>query len=453
MPSVLISNTLAVLTLAPGQEILENGEILIKDGEIVGVGEKGTLSSEDAERIDAHGGIVMPGFVNSHAHLPMSFFRGICHSHPEVLYEVVYPVEKHLLPSEVYPLALLGLLETTRCGVTCTGDHYFHEEEVAKAVQDLGVRATLGEHISSSGGPLSSPDLLERGIKFATEWKNRHPLITTILSPHASDTVKPEWFEELIKVSQKENLGLHLHVAQSRREVAVIEERYQKSPVQHMSDLGVLGPKTLAAHCIHVNPKDIELLREHETKIAHCPTSQLLFEQLAPLPSFLHAGISVSLSTDGSCSNDDMDLLKEMRITALAHSAQHSTPHMFQAMDLIKMATIEGAKALGLEKTCGSLEAGKRADLIILNADSPRMAPLHDIPNTIVFAASTDEIDLVMVDGKTRYSKQDGWPGIKSGNVIKDAEAATISLLKRAYKADPSIRNLFETRFWKEVTK
>lgn len=448
MSKIIITNILAILPMTPGDPILENYEILIEDGEIKSISKNGTIPKDNAKIINAKNGIVLPGLINAHAHLPMSFFRGICHSKPEILYEIVFPIEMHLTAKEIYPLTMLGLLETTRAGVTCSGDHYYFEEEVAKAVIDVGVRAVLGETISTSGGSLSGKDSLKAGIDFALEWKNKNKLITPILSPHASDTVDPEWFKELVATSEKHHLGIHLHLAQSRRELAYIESKYGKTPTEHVADLGVLGPRTLAAHCIHVNDHDIGLLAKYKTHVAHCPASQLLFEQLAPLPEFLKANIPIAICTDASCSNDDMDLLKELRITALAHSARSGTPHMFKSIDLLKMATIGGAKALGIDKLVGSLESGKRADLIIIRTDSPRMNPLHDIPNTIVFAASTDEVDLVMVDGEVRFSRELGWPGIDSKEVINEANRVTKLLCGRALKKDPSIKNLFESRFW-----
>lgn len=448
MPKTLITNALAILPMTPGDPILYDHELLLIDGKIETIKPTGTIPIEKTSIINSKRGIILPGLINSHAHLPMSFFRGICHSKPEILYEVVYPIERHLTPKEIYPLTMLGLLETTRAGVTCTGDHYFYEEEVAKAVHAIGVRGVLGETISSYGGSLSHKDSLARGIDFAKKWKQRTNLIKTILSPHASDTVDPSWFKEIVRASEREHLGIHLHLAQSRREVAFIESRYSKTPVEYVADLGILGPRTLAAHCIHVNHHDIEILARYQTKIGHCPASQLLFEQLAPLPEFLKQNITVAIATDASCSNDDMDLLKELRITALTHSAVSGTPHMFKATDLLKMATINGAKALGIENQVGTIEAGKRGDLLIIRTDSPRMNPLHDIPNTIVFSASTDEVAMVLVDGKIRYSREQGWPGIDDREVIKEANRATKLLCNKAQKADPNIKRLFKSRFW-----
>ena len=452
MPKTLLTNSLAILPMTPGDQILHNHEILLDDGKIEAIQPAGTTKPENATTINTKHGIILPGLVNAHAHLPMSFFRGICHSRPEILYEVVYPIEKHLTPQEIYPLTMLGLLETTRAGVTCTGDHYFFEEEVAKAVTDAGVRGVLGETISTYGGSLSSKDSLSKGLDFASAWKQKNKLIRTILSPHASDTVDPEWFKAIINASEKEHLGIHLHLAQSRREVSFVESKYGKTPVQHVADLGVLGPRTLAAHCIHVNNNDIEILAKYKTNIGHCPASQLLFEQLAPLHEFIKSGISIAIATDASCSNDDMDLLKELRITALAHSARSGTPHMFKAMELLKMATINGAKAIGVEKEIGTLEAGKRGDIIVIRTDSPRMNPLHDIPNTIVFSASTDEVDIVMVDGEIRYSRELGWPGINAQEIINEANRATELLCKKAQKEDPKIKDLFESRYWGQTS-
>lgn len=448
MPKTLLTNSLAILPMTPEDKILFNHEILLDDGKIEAIQPAGTAKPENATIINTKQGIILPGLVNSHAHLPMSFFRGICHAKPEILYEVVYPIEKHLTSKEIYPLTMLGILETTRAGVTCTGDHYFFEDEVAKAVADAGVRGVLGETISTYGGSLSSKDSLQRGIDFSLEWKRKNRLIKTILSPHASDTVDPEWFKKIVQTSEKEHLGIHLHLAQSRREVSFIESKYGKTPVQHIADLGVLGPRTLAAHCIHVNTNDTEILAKYKTNIAHCPASQLLFEQLAPLPDFIKSGISVAIATDASCSNDDMDLLKELRITALAHSARSGSPHMFKAMELLKMATINGAKALGIENEIGTLEPGKRGDILVIRTDSPRMNPLHDIPNTIVFAASTDEVDMVLVDGKIRYSRELGWPGMDEKEVIAEANKVTQLLCNKAQKEDPKIKDLFESRFW-----
>lgn len=450
MPKTLLTNSLAILPMTSGNTILFDHEILLDDGKIESIKPTRSIKTENTTIIDTKQGIILPGLINAHTHLPMSFFRGICHSKPEILYEVVYPIEKHLTAKEIYPLAMLALLETTRAGVTCSGDHYFFEDEVAKAVADAGVRGVLGETISTYGGSLSNRDSLQIGLDFAKNWNKKNKLIKTILSPHASDTVDPAWFREIVSTSEKEHLGIHLHLAQSRREVSCIESKYGKTPVQHVAELGVLGPRTLAAHCIHVNKNDIEILAKYKTKIGHCPASQLLFEQLAPLPEFLKHGISVAIATDGSCSNDDMDLLKELRITALAHSARSGTPHMFKAFDLLKMATIEGAKALGVDNLVGTIETGKRGDFVIIRTDSPRMNPLHDIPNTIVFSASTDEVDIVMVDGKIRYSRELGWPGLDAKEIIKEANRATQLLCDKAQKEDPQIKNLFESRFWRK---
>lgn len=449
MPKTLLTNSLAILPMTSGNQILYDHEILVNDGKIESIKPIGSIKkTENTEIINTKQGVILPGLINAHAHLPMSFFRGICHSRPEILYEIVYPIEKHLTAEEIYPLAMLSLLETTRAGVTCSGDHYFFEEEVAKAVATMGVRAVLGETISTYGGSLSNKDSLQRGLDFSKNWTNKNKLIKTILSPHASDTVDPDWFKEIVKTSEKEHLGIHLHLAQSRREVSFIESKYGKTPVQHVADLGVLGPRTLAAHCIHVNNSDIEILAKYKTKIGHSPASQLLFEQLAPLPEFLKHGIEVAIATDASCSNDDMDLLKELRITAFAHSARSGTPHMFKAFDLLKMATIGGAKALGIDNLVGTIETGKRGDFVIIRTNSPRMNPLHDIANNIVFSASTDEVDLVIVDGVIRYSREKGWPGIDSLEVIKDANRVTKLLCDKAQKEDPQIKNLFESRFW-----
>ncbi|MFK5953248.1 MAG: amidohydrolase [Desulfobacterium sp.] len=402
---LLIKNGM-ILTMNAELQIIEKGAVRIRDGVIMSVGTDVADCSHDAQtrEIDAQGGIIMPGLINSHTHAAMTLFRGLADDLPlmEWLNDHIFPAESRITADMVYRGTLLACAEMLLSGTTCFCDMYLFEKEVAKAAAQVGMRAVVGEVLYDFPSPCYGP--LDKGFEYVStmmeKWKD-HPLITVAVEPHSTYTCAPELLKKAADMARTQQVPLVIHVAETRTEVKLIEEKYGKTPVKFLADLGVLGPNMVACHSVHLTPEERTLYRQFDVKVVHCPESNMkLASGVAPVPEFLSEGICVALGTDGCASNNDLDLFLEMDSAAKLHKVFSMNPEAVDATTAVQMATINGAKALGLDGIIGSLEPGKRADIIVLDTRSPHMVPMYNPYSQLVYAAKGSDVITSIVDGK-----------------------------------------------------
>ncbi|NPV79299.1 MAG: amidohydrolase [Firmicutes bacterium] len=403
MSEILISGATA-LTLDSQNSIIEDCDIRISRDRIVMMGRNlaRPSPSDSSTVIDARGKVVLPGFVNAHTHASMTLFRGYADDLPlaEWLETRIWPAEARLTKEDVYWGALLSCIEMIRSGITTFADQYFFMDQVAEAVKLSGMRAALSRGLI--GIAPGSDASLDEGSELCATWhRAANDRITTMLGPHAIYTCPPDYLEKVIERARQLNVGLHIHVSETQKEVRECIEKYGKSPVAILDDIGLFEVPTLAAHVVHVSQDDMEILARNHVGVAHNPTSNLkLASGIAPVPEMLERGISVGIGTDGAASNNNLDMVEEMRLAALIHKAASGDPTVIPAFTSLRMAITYGAMALGLGHEIGSIEPGKKADLIIFDTDRPHMHPEHDIISHLVYSAHADDVSTVIINGE-----------------------------------------------------
>jgi 5-methylthioadenosine/S-adenosylhomocysteine deaminase len=404
---LLIKNAL-VITMESPESIYPDGIVAVEGNRIVHAGEKEKLQAGflPEKVIDGTGMIALPGFVNCHTHAAMTLFRGYADDLPlmEWLQKKIWPAEAGLQKEDIYWGTLLCCLEMIRSGTTTFADMYFHMEQAALAVEKSGLRASLARGMvgALSAPGFGEPPPLEQNLEFARKWHGAAGgRITVMLGPHAPYTCPPDFLKKVIEAARKHNLGIHIHLAETVQEVIDIRSRYGKTPVRLMYDLGMFEAPVLAAHCVHLDEEEVEILAAHKVGVAHNPQSNLkLASGIAPVAKLLAAGAVVGLGTDGAASNNNLDMLEEMRTAALLQKAVAGDPRVLPAYTALAMATVNGAKALGLEREVGVLKPGYRADVILLNAHRPHLYPRHDPVAHLVYSASGGDVATVLVDGE-----------------------------------------------------
>jgi len=396
-----------VITVNPDFDIIENGFIGILDGKIQQVGAiDGNKPHPAKTMIDANGGIILPGLVNTHTHLPMSLFRGLADDLPltEWLNEYIFPAEqKHINPDSVKLGSLLGCAEMILSGTTTCCDGYFYEDAVAQAVLESGMRAVLGQGVIDFPAPgVPKPaDNVNNAIRFVEKWKGISSRISVSIFCHSPYTCSKETLVKSKAASNHSNLLFQIHVAETQNELKQIQSEHHTTPVQFLEKMGVLDQKTLLVHAIWVNDRDISAIKKHGSTISVNTQSHMkLASGIAPVQQFLAAGIPVGLGTDGCASNNDSDLFGEMDSTAKLHKVNTLDPTAMNAPSVLKLATLNGARAIGLGENIGSIEIGKQADIIIVDTHKPHLVPMHHPVSHIVYAASGGDVRDVMVDGK-----------------------------------------------------
>lgn len=358
----------------------------------------------EAEWLHTEHGLIMPGLVNTHTHAAMSCFRGIADDLPLMtwLEQHIFPAEARLTAEMVYQSTLLSIAEMIKSGTTSFCDMYLFAKEVARAADQTGIRAWIGEVLYDFPSPCYGP--LENGFAYIREMFSHyrhHPLVTVTTDPHSVYTCSPELLSRLGQVAADNDSLCHIHLSENRQEVATCRERYGVRPVQHLENLGLLGPRTLAAHCVMLQPEEIALLAEREVKISHCLESNMkLASGTAPVVELLAAGATVALGTDGSASNNDVDLFGEMNCVAKVHKAVHLDPTVMSAETTLHAATSGGATALGAASAIGSLSAGKKADCIVLDMDQPHLTPCYNIPSHLVYSARGGDVVHSVINGR-----------------------------------------------------
>lgn len=393
-----------VLTMDAVDGDFAPGAVLIEGGVIAAVGPPSIADGMVHERrIDATGCIVMPGMINTHTHIAMSLFRGLGDDEPDRLRRFIWPLEAKVVDSgAVHDGAMLGCLEMALGGVTCFADMYFFAERVAEAADALGLRAVVGQAVMGDAAPdAKAPDAaLERFRALNESWRG-HPLVTPALAPHAPDTLETATLEAVRDLSDAEGVPVLIHLCETEAELAIIRERSEKTPVGYLGALGLLGPRLLGAHCIHVDENDIALLAKSGAGVAHNMVANIKAAKgVAPVPAMLAAGVNVGLGTDGPMSGNTLDVIGQLGTVAKLHKLTSGDRTAMPARSVVEMATIGGARALGMGDRIGSLEVGKRADIAVVDATGAHMTPLYDPYAALVYAANAADVRHVIVDGR-----------------------------------------------------
>ncbi|MFC1814237.1 amidohydrolase family protein, partial [Thermodesulfobacteriota bacterium] len=371
----IIVNNGTILTMDSTNTVLENAFLSISGEEITHIGNQDPTAFKAGKIIDAEGGLILPGLVNAHTHAAMSLFRGLADDLPlmDWLNNYIFPVENRMDADFVYTGTLLALAEMIMSGTTTFCDMYLFEDEVAKAAQKAGVRCLAGEVLYDFPSPNYGP--VAKGLEYTEslilKWKD-DPVVSIAVEPHSLYTCSPELLADANALALRYRVPLIIHVAETLSEIGEIKEKYDKAPVEHLEALGLLGPHLIADHCVHLQTPDIQTLANHGVKVVHNPESNMkLASGVAPVPELLSRGVTVGLGTDGCASNNNLDLFSEMDMAAKLHKVHTMDPTVMDALSVLKMATIEGAKALGFGDITGSLEKGKKADIIVIDTHKP----------------------------------------------------------------------------------
>jgi len=398
---------LADWVLPISRDPIQDGGVVIQGTQIVDVGLEAEMRARypEAEVVDRRPAILLPGMVNTHTHAAMVGFRGIADDLPlmEWLEHYIWPAEKKFVTPEFIETTLpLALVEMVRSGTVAFADMYFFQEVAGELTAGFGMRAVLAEGVIDFPTPAApDPNTQLKRVEQLIQTFRDHPLIQPAVGPHAPYTCKPEVLQASRELADQYNVLVLTHIAETRAEVETIRERYGTTPVRHLHNLGFLDRKVVGAHSVWVDDEERALYRETDTAVAHCPESNLkLASGVAPLMAYLNDGIRVGLGTDGVASNNDLDMIGEMRTAALLHKGVQLDPTVASARTMVEVATLGGARVLHLDDRMGTLEPGKEADLMLVRTDRSHAVPLFDPYSWLVYAAKTTDVDSVWVRGK-----------------------------------------------------
>jgi 5-methylthioadenosine/S-adenosylhomocysteine deaminase len=390
-------------------EIIENPVIGIRNGRIDVVEQRNDASNKNytaREILDAAGCVILPGLVNTHTHLPMVCFRGLADDLPlmEWLHSRIFPVEaKYVNRDMVYAGSRLAIAEMILSGTTTFCDGYFFESSIAHAAIQMGMRGIVSQGFldlvsTERHDPSENVRIAE---SFIEKWKDRSPLISPALFCHTPYTCAPATLTSLKEVANRLNCLYISHVAETRDETELIRKRFGTTPIRYLKKLGVLDERTIIVHAVWADEEELDMLRDTGAKVSHNPESNMkLAVGVAPVPAMLKRGIAVGLGTDGCASNNDLDLFREMGTAAKLHKVATMDPTVLDARTVLNMATMGGARVLGLEDRIGSIETGKCADLILVKMDKPHLTPLYHIYSHLVYAASGADVTVSIINGK-----------------------------------------------------
>ena len=394
---ILITNAY-LLDMVGEEPNLRKAEILIENSIIKKI-DKDLSNEKVDERINAKNMIVMPGLVNTHTHLAMSIFRGYKDDRKlmDWLENAIFPVEDKLEPEDIYWNSYLSCLEMIRSGTTTCNDMYFGMNKVIEALEKTGMRAVVSWSLTDT----SVRDKPEKTREYAKKYNKPGSMIKIYVAPHAPYTCNPDTIKLCVDLAKELKTGIHIHLCETLDEEKTIKERYNKRGTEYLNDLNVFDVPVVLAHGIYINDSDIEVLKHIKGGISHNPISNCkLASGICDVVKLHKFGINVGLGTDGTGSTATLDLFEEMRQTAFLQKLRTMDPVSIKAYDVLKMATIEGAKVLGLDDQIGTVEVGKKADIIIINNKDLRFTPENDIATTIVYTANGLDVDTTIVDGK-----------------------------------------------------
>ncbi len=396
-----------VVTMDAEDTFIEDGAVAVQDGRIVAVGPANELAAEyvGARPVSADGGLILPGLINTHTHVPMVLFRGLADD-----LDLMDWLENHIFPAEAEHVdedfvrwgARLACLEMLRGGITTFVDMYYFEHAIAEEVERCGMRAVVGETLIDFPAPdhetwQATIDYIR---DFVATWRG-HPRITPAVAPHAAYTVSGDHLIEAHRLATELDVPLLIHLAEDRAEIERVRQATGQTPVEYLADLGVLDDRVIAAHMVWPTDAEIELLAQRGVGVAHCPQSNMkVAAGVAPVPTMLTAGVAVGLGTDGAASNNDLDLWEEIDTAAKLHKVTSGDPKVVKARDALRMATLLGARAIDMENEIGSLEVGKRADLIVVRTDGFHQTPYYDPYSLLTYSTKSSDVETVIVEGR-----------------------------------------------------
>jgi 5-methylthioadenosine/S-adenosylhomocysteine deaminase len=430
-PDLLIHGG-TVVTFDERDTVIENGAVAVVGGRIAALGPTAELETAypEARRIDAGGGIVMPGLINAHTHAPMVLFRGLADD-----LELMDWLEKHIFPAEAENVdeefvrwgTRLACLEMLRGGTTTFVDMYYFEDVVAQEAERCGMRAVVGETLIDFPAPDHETwaEAVAYTRRFVERWKG-HERISPAVAPHAPYTVSADHLAAAHALADELDVPMLIHLAEDRREIEDVLERTGVTSIEYLDGLGALDDRVLAAHVVWPAEGEIALLAERGVGVAHCPQSNMkIAAGVAPVPAMLAAGVAVGIGTDGAASNNDLDLWQEIDTAAKLHKVTAADPTVVNALEAMRMATIEGARALDMEGELGSLEPGKRADLIVVGVDGFHQQPYYDPYSLLTYSTKAHDVETVIVEG--RVVVRDG--------VVLTVDAASVMERAAQYRA------------------
>lgn len=406
------------------------GYMLVENDKIVYIGEKLPEGEEETTVFDGKNLLFIPGLINTHGHAAMSLLRGYGDDLALQIWlqEKMWPMEEKFTADDVYWGASLSILEMIKGGTTAFLDMYDQMDQVAKVVEESGIRASLMRGVIGFGSDELRAAKLAEATSFAKEWNGQaNGRITTMLSPHAPYTCGPEFIEKFVQAAHDLDLPLHTHMSETKAEVEQNVKDYGLRPVAHLEKLGFFSRPSLVAHAVHLTDEEIEILAKYNVAVAHNPGSNLkLASGVARVPDLLKAGVVVSLATDGPASNNNLDMFEEMRLAALIHKGISGDPTAVPATEALRMGTEYGAKSIYVEDT-GTLAAGKKADFIAIDLDQAHFLPYSDLISHVVYSASAKDVKHVWVDGK---------------QLLKDGEALTLDEERIKHEAESAFKGL-----------
>lgn len=425
--NLLIKN----VTLVPmdgKNEAVENTNIYIEKDKIIYIGELRQDIKVD-RIIDGKNKVAMPGLINAHTHIGMSLLRNYADDLPlhEWLTQKIWPVEAKLTDEDVYWGSLLSMVEMIQFGTTTFCDMYFFMDEVGKGLEEVGMRGVLTRGLIEEAG--KEKEKLNDTRNLYKNWHNKgDERIKVMVAPHAPYTCSPTYLSQIMGLAKELNTGIHIHLSETKKEVEDSFKAYGKSPIRHVYDLGLFNLPTVAAHCVYVDDEDIEILKENNVSPVNNPGSNLkLASGFAPIDKMLKRGINVALGTDGSSSNNNLNMFEEINLAAIVNKAVNMDAISVPAIDALKMATINGAKALLWDDEIGSIEVNKKADIILIDMDKPHLYPLHNVISSLAYSVQGSDVDTVIVDGNI---------------LMENREIKTLDVERIMFNAEKAAKNL-----------
>ena len=392
--------------MPPGR-VIEDGAVAVKGDTIVGAGSRAEIEARyhAAKTIDARGTIVMPGLIDAHAHAAMSLFRGLADdlSLDDWLRKYIFPAEaKNVTEDFVVWGTRLNMLEMLQGGITTYADMYYFEDAVARVTKEAGMRGVLGETIIDFPAPdnKTREQAFRYTQDFLDHWKN-DPLIVPAVAPHSIYTCSEKTLQDSAALARRNGAPILIHIAEAPFELEQSRAKHGLTPVAYLGSIGVLGPDVVGAHCIWVNSADIATLAHYGVGCSHNPSSNMKTAAgVSPVMDMLALGVHVGLATDGAASNNNQDMFEEMDLAAKMQKLAHMDPRVLPANQVVEMATIEGARAIHMEKKIGSLEPGKQADLIVVETGNGHSTPMYNAYSAIVYALKASDVRTVLIAGK-----------------------------------------------------
>lgn len=400
--NILIKNVSAI-TMRNKDEVLENVNIYIRDKYISHIGAE--LSNFNADKIiEGKNLLAMPGLINTHTHISMVLMRNYADdvNLEDWLFNNIFPIEDKLIPEDIYYASLLAMIEMIKTGTTTFVDMYFFVDKTIKALEQLPMRAVICRGLTSGE---NSENNLNEVIELSKKYKNNE-MLQIMIAPHAVYTCNKDFLTKCIKAAKENNLSIHIHLNESKSEVLNSIKENGLSPIKYVNELGMFDVNTLAAHCANTDDEDLRILKEKKVHVLNNPTSNLkLASGFARILDMKNQGINVTLGTDGAASNNSLNMFREIHLASILNKALEDNPKAIPAFEAIKMATVNGAKAIKMEDKLGTLEAGKLADLILIDIDKTHLMPKNNLMSMVSYSMSGFEVDTSIINGNIVMEK------------------------------------------------